>query len=316
MLLSPEVIATLNARCVVYTVNVFPSDPAADARVSQLRSWASANAPQLTPLLDQRVDIGPYLLGPDGSVLRQVRRPTEVVSAVRSAAEKAGVEEKPPVVSVKPAWFDGYEPGDLALKLTARFVEKPGQRLPKAVPWQVPILHAIGTDESNARMYRTRLTSPTREGVLLKGARADGLFPPAGATSWEVPRKLATDLLWLFRPSTHQFRITRDDVREVTLTAALEGPDRVRLAGSVKVRQWWFPVSTEGMWLGDALSDDYWAESPVVGYADLDLAVRKVKHLRLVTDGGTYRGLDGTSLPFEAVLYSVSAEEAAACTVR
>lgn len=315
MLLSPEAVETLNAHCVVYTVNVLPSDLASRRLQAQRRAWAERNAPALSPLLQERVDIGPYLLAPDGTVLKQVQRPEDVVADVKTAAAQAGVRPAAPVARASLAWFSNWKPGDLGLKLTVRFVPAPDARLPQPAPWQVPIVCAVGTAEQNERMYKARLGSPTRDGVVLLPETVRGLLPPdPAAREWDVPAEVATELLWLFRPSTHQYQLRRDDVREVSLRATADGAERALLEGRVKVRHWWFPRSAEGLWLGDRLAEDYWADAPVRGY--LDFAGGKVKALRLVSDGAVYRGRDGASLPFEAALYSVDPAEAAACTVK
>lgn len=315
MLLSPEAARVLDSHCVLFAINVFPSDPEQKARLEELRAWVRREAPWLTPVLDERVDIGPYVLGPDGRVLEQVRRPEDALPMVLAAAVRAGVEPGRRVVRSGAPWFQAYEPGDLAMKLTSRFLETDDFRLPSPPPWQVPMTVYYPSSESNMRMYRARLRSPTREGVVLAKARTAALFP-SDATSWTLPPEVAVDLLWLFRPSTHQYRLEKTDVEEATLRAVAEerqgDRQRVRLEGRVVVRQWWYPRSGEGFWLGDRLSEEFHAESPVVGYADLDPARREVRNLRLVSDGGAYRGVDGTFLPFETVLYSVTPEEAAA----
>lgn len=311
MLLSPEAIELLNAHCVVFTLNVMPTHPAERRELERLRAWAAKDAPQLSRLLAERVDIGPYLIGPDGQILKQVSRLDQVLDDVQAVAKQAGIQPGKRVSNASLAWFRDWKPGDMGLKLTARFLPSKEARLPAPAPWRVPMVHTVGTEAQNERMYRARFTSPTRDGVVLRPEQVRHLLPPgAEVREWEIPADTAKTLLWLFRPSTHQYLLSLDDVREVRLRAVSAGPGRALLEGRARIRHWWFPRRGEGMWLGDQLAEDYWADSPVKGY--MDYGGGKVKSVKLVTDGAVYRGRDGTSLPFEAALYSVDEAEARA----
>lgn len=315
MLLSPEAVQVLNDYCVVYTVNVLPGPVSEQRRVQELAKWAQREAPQLAPILQGRVDIGPFLLSPEGAVLTSVQRPEGVIPEIQDAAAKCGVKPGPPVSHAQLGWFDDWRPGHLPLKLTTRFVRSDDSRLPKPPPWQAPMMDTIGTDQANRDMYEKRLGSPTREGIPLPPDQAAALLPPdPEAREWEVPHDAALELLWLFRPSTHQYRVSRSDVHEVSLRATRDGEGRALLQGRVRMKQWWYPRSAEGLWLGDRLAEDYWAEAPVRGY--LEFAGRKVREVKLVSDGAVYRGLDGTWLPYEAAMWTVDeAEAAASCSL-
>lgn len=300
------------------TLNVFPAEPEARRRLEALQAWARSTAPQLLPLLDPRANIGPYLLSPSGDLLVRIDAQDELIPELTRAIAAQRIRPDHPLLRRPPRLFREPIRGRLALRLTSQFVEEVGEapRLPQPPPWVPPMRRTMGTSDYNQRMYRLRRATPTREGLLIPQERLVGLFPPPGPPpqTWPVEAALARELLWLFRPSTHQFRLSQADVRVARLQASLldaRGSNwRVALTGQAAIRQGWFPVSGEGLWLGDRLSQDYQAESTIQGYADLDPARRRVLKLRLVTDGALYRGRDGARLPFASALDSLSEEAA------
>lgn len=315
-LFSPPVVQALNEYCIPFHVNVDNPDPDLRAANDELRAWVAEHYPELSPLFLSTADIGPYLVSPEGEVLSRVPGVAFLLDEILAVAKEQGLEPRPAVVGERFQKLPPrLAPEDLLVRVTARFLDPktvPPEveiRLPQPPAWSLPLSQKRLSPEYVEVMFRERLRSPTQDWVVLKPAAQAALLPPAGRTSWDVPQEVATELLWLFRPSTHQFRIKRGDVIEARLQARLApeaGTDqgtRAALKGRVKVRQYWFPTSGEGLWLGDMLVNDYHAEADVSGYMDFE--GERITSLRLATEDGLYRGVDDTQVPYAAILYSV-----------
>ncbi|NDD29051.1 MAG: hypothetical protein EB084_12375 [Proteobacteria bacterium] len=318
----PEFVKLLNSYCVTATINVYPVE-AGDGVSTADADWVRANAPDLVPLLDQRIRLGPAVISPDWKSFSRIYMEHQnqmreaSINGLMRIVDAHHVEKRPPVLKPSTRMPAGLAPTDLLLRLSARFLtpdqlEKPvAYRLPKGLPFRFPLEAHRGADDEVRSMYQLRLRAPaaTKEWVVLPKQRCDALLPAPGAAvgqSWEIDAKTATELLWLVRPTTHQYRISREDVKSLRLRATLEGPNRVKLEGALRVRQYWFPTSDEGIWKGDTLVDNHWGETAVCGYLTFDATTRRVDALRLATSDAMYRGIDDTQLPFVVVAYSVN----------
>lgn len=317
----PSIVSLLNAYCITCTINVFPSDPR-DGVDPADAAWIRQNAPDVAYLLSESIRLGPALIAPDWKhservfMVHQTEMKQASMRAITEAAKTYQVEKGAPRVRPSVPKPAELQADDLLVRVTARFLtketlERPVEiKLPAGRPFRVPLDAMHGADNEVRSMYELRLRKPlaTRDWIVLKPGQVSALLPQVDIAiggSWNVDPTVATELLWLFRPSTHQFRISRDDVKSVRLRATRVSADEVRLEGAVRIRQYWFPTSNEGIWRGDLLVDDYWAETAVSGYLRFNEATRRITTLRLSSDDAMYRGIDNTQLPYAVVAYSV-----------
>jgi hypothetical protein len=128
--------------------------------------------------------------------------------------------------------------------------------------------------------------------VLSPDDQAKWLPPEAkvGAT-WAMDKAAAAKVLTHFYPQTETCDFEKDAVEDgghhhkieelslnATVIAAADGKARVRLEGTVKIKHTFYPKR----------DDENRVNATLVGYAEVDMAAKKVTALRLVTDQATY----------------------------
>lgn len=269
------------------------------------------------------------VLTPDGRVLdpEQVRvpgpPPTDHDAAwpdlARVSAElglSRRTESAAPVGELTPPKTHGET--DLSLVLTSRLFDE-GEAESRGTAWANPASYPI--------TYRRMV--PTHEWVALKEDQWRKLLPPAnGAKTWSIDPQVASEMLWLFRPPTHNVRPKRTEITWIKLDASLvsqtDAEATVRLEGSVKINHPFYPVlnipliaprfteqtrNVNVRRFDKAIQSGkppvMVAESNVIGYFHYDRQKDRIRDLQLVTHGGIYSGDDGTRLPFGVAERSV-----------
>jgi hypothetical protein len=132
---------------------------------------------------------------------------------------------------------------------------------------------------------------PSENWIVLDSEQTEGLLPstePRVGCAWDVREDVATAILTHFYPqtenndvSTHRFEHRR---LRGTIESVQNGIARARITGRVRMTHRFYPRREDG----------HVVDAPVVGYLDFEPATRRVRRLRLVTDGACYGsgGLD------------------------
>src|SRR5262249_25124762 len=126
---------------------------------------------------------------------------------------------------------------------------------------------------------------PSEDWIVLAPEQLVGLLPvaePRAGRAWDVREDVATAILTHFYPqtenndvSTHRFEHRR---LRGTIESVEDGIARARIAGRVRMTHRFYPGREDGNVV----------EAPVIGYLDFEPATRRVRRLRLVTDGASY----------------------------
>lgn len=225
---------------------------------------------------DAKMHIGDdciYILSPDGRPLdsfgiRLTRQPEEFAARLAESVRKLATAAGPPVV-------------------------KPGpQSVPPPADADALVLHLT------ARIFggKAWCEFPGENWFVL--SRADWTkLAPADTTvgfSWEIDPELTARLLNHFYPQTENNNLSTNEIERQSLrgqvVAVRAGVARVRFDGSLRMKHpFYWPRR-----------DDNYVEAVLAGYLDYDLDLRRIRTLRLVTDGATY----GTK-PFGVALRSI-----------
>jgi hypothetical protein len=127
---------------------------------------------------------------------------------------------------------------------------------------------------------------PSEDWIVFAPEQLEGLLPvgePRADRAWDVREDVATAILTHFYPqtenndlSTHRFEHRR---LRGTIESVEDGIARARIVGRVRMTHDFYPGREDGNVV----------DAPVVGYLDFEPATRRVRRLRLVTDGASYR---------------------------
>lgn len=322
MLSYPEVRTALNSYYVPVEYDYRAQNPPELVKLYRpIRTQVDALARALPPEQGEQVKLPVILIlvNGEGRVLAAVNpvlSRESVLPLLYQVAGELGVSPGPPLVPPAAPAPD-LEPEQVGMALTARFLPMNtvwGARLPEHPdPAVQPKPQSLPSAE---QFYQLRLECPTEERFALPATTWKALLPTAEREgfSWQVDRRAAEDLLWLFRPPTHNCHPRRGEVRSLELWARVESVTsdslQVRLYGQSRIAHPWFPetdedVSLEGVLLDPTTGRDaHWADASVLGFATFDRGRRRLRSLEVTTVKGTYWGEDGTRLPFAVAMYA------------
>jgi hypothetical protein len=128
------------------------------------------------------------------------------------------------------------------------------------------------------------------------------LLPPAGAKpgdSWEINRAVANEIALRLYPPTENNDLAKNRIDALSLKATVLSVDgarvRARLDGSFKMQHAFYHKE-----------DGRFVEGSLVGILETEPGKKRVRSLKLVTDGAVYHGT-GTEQPFGAAVELVDA---------
>jgi len=190
----------------------------------------------------------------------QAAKVENLVALLEKTAATLNVPKGKPVVDVvtqsqKPA----CESGEIALHLTARSLDGKGV-------WN---------------------EFPVEDWIVLSTAEVEQFLPARAAITvgdtWEIPREVATKLLTHFYPATENNDVKKNVFEKQTLKATVasveKGVARIRLTGEMKMAHSFYHKD-----------DGKVVEATVIGVGEFDVATRRLRTLRMVTDKATYNG--------------------------
>jgi hypothetical protein len=240
-------------------------------------------------------DVRGYILKPDGSVLSTNKLPylSQTEDFLKWLGEAtAELHTKPGPTLVKATGVEPPEIPDRGIRLhiaTRYFVDN-----------TTLAAHTDGGNVfENMILPRMRALSrvPTEDWVVLTKEECKSLLGPENAAikdQWTLDRKIVENILINFRPSSTNNDPKERRIEDATLTATLQSADdgigRVRLEGKLRIRCPFLNFR----------DDDHYIDALLFGYMDYDVKSRQIKSLRIVTDKGTWVGLN-----FGAALKSV-----------
>jgi hypothetical protein len=203
-----------------------------------------------------------YLLKPDGHVLdsmhvAQAADASRLVPMLERAVETLKPPSGPP--PVRPAAQSAAPkapPGALVLHLTARALSDGSWHEFPSENWLV--------------LDRSRWTKLLPTGTVRPG------------TSWEIDPEEAARLLTYFYPQTENNDVATNRIEEQSLIARIVsvqgGVARARIDGRLKMKHAFYPHREDGQMV----------TAQIVGGLDFTTGGRRIRSLKIVTDGATY----------------------------
>ena len=120
---------------------------------------------------------------------------------------------------------------------------------------------------------------------MLAPEQVNGLLPttePGAGRAWDVREDVATAILTHFYPQTENNDVSAHRFQRRELRARIEsvkdGIVHARIEGSVRMSHRFYPGREDGNIV----------DAKVIGYVELEPAMRRVRRLRLVTAGASY----------------------------
>jgi hypothetical protein len=222
-----------------------------------------------------------YILGADGHCVDSQHVATaskveELTPMLERNIEKWKPREGSPLV--KPAAQScppKAEPDALMLHLTARNLRRQGNEL------VVPHVTLGETRSGNWGAY------PGEDWICLTADECRSLFPGFDLKAfsvWDIdPNKAVEKILAHFYPSTENNNVAKNRFEEISLGSKVislkDGIARVRLDGKLRMKHPFYHKE-----------DNQTVEATIVGYFDIDVATKRIRDLRLVTQDATYGG--------------------------
>lgn len=145
-------------------------------------------------------------------------------------------------------------------------------------------LHLVARAEGTGAGQSDWHGFPAEDWVVLDDAQIKQLLPPAGATTWEVDRAVASAVLVHFYPQTENNDVSTNRIDGLSLKAtalperSADGVVRARVDGSLRMKHTFYPKR----------ADDNFVDATVVGYMDFEPGTGRVRTLKLATDRATY----------------------------
>jgi hypothetical protein len=236
-----------------------------------------------------------YVLGPDGRLLDSLivsdaAKPDRLIDMLQRTVDALKTTPGEPLV--KPAPQSAPPPGDpdsLTLHLTARYLERQGDRLVR--------LHPVLGEERSGQWSHL----PSEDWVLCRREEWRKLLPSGEVrtgTSWELDPDVTAGLLTHFYPPTENTDVGKNRLEEQALKATVlsvrDGVAVARVEGHLRMKHSFYHKVT-----------DEFVEADVVGVLEFEPAGPKVRSFRLVTDRATYGGEGGSRHPFGVAVHSV-----------
>jgi len=197
-----------------------------------------------------------YFVSPEGEALDTIHvahaKTEKVIATAKAVIEKLGTPEGKTLVEPRPQARAPKAPeGSLVLHLVARGV--PGK---VAGFWQ---------------------ELPGEDFVVYSREAQAKLLPPGGATSYEVDRGAALELLNHFYPSTENNDLGKNEVEQVSMKGTLVRPGRVRLDATLRMKHPFYHRKDEST-----------VDAVAVGVVDFEGA--RIAKFRMATEKATYNG--------------------------
>jgi hypothetical protein len=197
-----------------------------------------------------------YFVSPDGEALDTIHvaqaKTEKVIATAKAVVEKLGTPEGKTLVEPRLQAATPKAPeGSLVLHLVARGV--PGK---VAGFWQ---------------------ELPGEDFVVYSKEAQAKLLPPGDATSYEVDRGVALELLNYFYPSTENNDIGKNEVEQVSMRGTVVRPGRVRLDATLRMKHPFYHKK-----------DDSTVDAVAVGIVDFEGS--KILKFRMATEKATYNG--------------------------
>jgi hypothetical protein len=221
-----------------------------------------------------------YILGADGHCVDSQHVATaskveELTPMLERNIEKWKPREGSPLV--KPAAQScppKAEPDALMLHLTARNLRRQGNEL------VVPHVTLGETRSGNWGAY------PGEDWICLTAGDCKALLPtgdPQLGSTWDSSTDAAQKILTHFYPSTENNDVKKNRFEEVRLGGKVislqDGVARARIDGKLRMKHPFYHKE-----------DNQTVEATIVGYFDIDVATKRIRDLRLVTQDATYGG--------------------------
>jgi hypothetical protein len=257
---SPEVIDLLNGFFVpVFAVNEDYRDdgPAPEAETAQYRRiYREALAAKLSAGTVHAYVVDPAGHPIDSLHVAEAARPDRLAAMLHRVMRARKLTKGPTLV--RPHTLSApppHAPGSLVLHLTARG-------------------HGSSWDGF-----------PSENWIVLAPEQLEGLLPvaePRAGRAWDVREEVATAILTHFYPQTENNDVSTHRIERRRLHGTIEsvadGVARARIVGRVRMTHRFYPGREDGNVV----------DASVVGYLDFEAATRRVRRLRLVTDGASY----------------------------
>jgi hypothetical protein len=215
-----------------------------------------------------------FVLAPDGRLMDSLHvvdaaKADNLVAMLDRTVKKLDVKGGEPLVRPAPPACPAAPPGGLLLHLTARYLEKRGDRY--------ALVQDAGGNWS---------ALPGEDWIPLTAEEAAGLIPagkPAPGQAWQLPAAVTNKLLTHFYPPTENNDVSKNRIEQARLTgtvlAAAGGVARGRIEGALRMGHSFYHKE-----------DGNTAEAAVAGYVEWEPATRRVRSLKLTTVDATYGG--------------------------
>jgi hypothetical protein len=245
-----------------------------------------------------------YVLSADGSAVDSLHvadaaRPEQLLKMLEKAKERLKVTAGKPLGKIAPQSAPPKAEADaLILHLTARYLTPKGHaNARKDVDDDLVPLKAAGLGKQGGWH-----SLPSEDWIVLPRAEWSKLLPAEKAAlgkSWDIDPKVAAKILVRFYPTTELNDLAKNRIDQQSLKAtiiALEaGTASARLEGSLKMKHAFYPNR----------DDNNFVDAAFVGIMEFDVADKKLKSLRLVTEKASYGGNVNGTHPFGVAVRSL-----------
>jgi hypothetical protein len=246
-----------------------------------------------------------YILTPEGRPVDSLHvadaaKPAKLLEMLEKAKAELKVVRGEPLGKLTPQSAPPKIEADaILLHLTARYLVRKGDpRARQGLDDDLVPLLATGLGKGQGGWH----SLPSEDWIIL--ARKDWmtLLPAekvAVGKSWDLDPKTAAKILIRCYPTTELNDLAENRIDQQTLKATVIATDssvvRARLEGKLKMKHAFYPRR----------DDNNFVEATFVGIMEFDVAAKRLRSLRLVTEQATYGGNVNSSTPFGVAVRSL-----------